>query len=225
MLTALLGGTFNPIHRGHTHAALAAADALGIAEVRMLLSARPTHRDDVHVSIEDRWQMLELACADEPRLSPDATEIERQEPSYTVTTLERLHSKHPGILPSWILGHDAFQLLYEWFQWQRLMSLANLIVLRRPGMEVGLAPQMQEFVDTYAVDTLAPDRVGQMVWLELELLAISATDIRQGIRRGDAVAHLLHEPVYAYIRAHNLYESTDAHATQFKSRINMEDAH
>ena len=208
MLTAIYGGTFNPVHRGHTQAALTAAKALQVDTVRMMLSARPSHRDDVCAGVAHRWRMLELACALYPELTPDDTEMKQPTPSFTVVTLQQLHRSHPGIVPCWILGHDAFQLLNEWFEWDTLTDFANLVVLRRAGVPVDLCREMQTFVERFAVDTLAPDRVGQLLWLDASLPDISSTQIRNRIRCGAPVEHLLEAPVCTYIRAHNLYRET-----------------
>ena len=77
MRLGLYGGTFDPVHQGHIHAALSSYQYLSLSEVRMILAARPDHRDQPDTPNVHRWEMLKLACADHPELEADATEVER----------------------------------------------------------------------------------------------------------------------------------------------------
>ena len=72
-MICLLGGTFDPVHLGHIHAAIAVCRALALDEIHLVLSARPSHKNTTGASLEDRWEMLRLACSDDARLIPTAT--------------------------------------------------------------------------------------------------------------------------------------------------------
>jgi nicotinate-nucleotide adenylyltransferase len=209
MLVGLYGGTFNPIHRGHTHAALAVCQALGLNEVRMVLSARPGHRNQPAVSELHRWRMLELACGEHHELVPDDGEIRRPGESFTVRTLEDLHDDQPGVVACWILGQDSFATLPSWFEWRRIMTLANLVVLERPGQTAIEPPELMELCQAHEVDRLAHEHPGQIVRLSLPMLEISSTQIRADIKAGKPVDMLLAEPVWAYIRQHDLYQPSE----------------
>ena len=128
-MICLFGGTFDPIHRGHLLAAERVCDALELAEILLVLSARPSHKESTGASLEDRWRMLELACRDHPRLKPDDREMRRRRPSYTVETLQELAEEFPGTSLTWVLGSDAYALLPSWYEWRRVLELANLVVL------------------------------------------------------------------------------------------------
>ena len=110
-MICLFGGTFDPVHNGHLHAAETVVAALGVDEIRLVLSARPSHKDRTGASLEHRWAMLQLACADRPQLVPDDREIRRQRPSYTVETLEAVRAEAPDEDLAWVIGSDAFALL------------------------------------------------------------------------------------------------------------------
>ncbi len=209
MLVGYYGGTFDPVHLGHTHAALAVARALDLPEVRMVLAARPGHRGLPMSDTSARWAMLERACAGHAELVPDDMELQRAGESYTVTTLEAVREANPDALPCWILGQDAFATLPIWHRWQDLLEHCNLIVVDRPGDRRDEPPEVQALCERHECDTLQRDSLGQIVRLELAMLEISASDIRRRIAAGQPVEHLLAADVCTYIRRHRLYQSEE----------------
>ncbi len=82
---AVFGGTFNPVHYGHLRSALELVERLGLAELRLMPSARPPHREEPGCSAEHRLAMVELAVAGEPRLTCDGRELERSGKSFTIS--------------------------------------------------------------------------------------------------------------------------------------------
>lgn len=215
-MICLLGGTFDPVHVGHVHAARQVCDALGVAEIRLLLAARPGHRGATGASAPERWDMLVLACREEPRLSPDATELRRAElagrPSYTVETLEALRQAHPQTPLVWVVGSDAYLLLATWHRWREVFELANLVVLGRPGAGFDLRGELAALTRERQVSTDFPDNAGGVRLLEAPMLDVSATAIRDAIAHGSrrtadgrAVADLLPPAVYTYIKQYHLY--------------------
>ena len=144
-MIALYGGTFDPVHNGHLHAAKMVCDLLDLAELRLVLSARPSHRSDTGASISERFAMLRLACADDDRLIADDQEIHRDGPSYTVDTLEAFRASYPAEPLCWVIGWDAYRLLTSWHRWRRVAELANLVVVQRPGHEAALTEEMEQF--------------------------------------------------------------------------------
>ncbi len=205
MLVGLYGGTFDPVHLGHTHAALSVARALGLSEVRMVLAARPGHRGQPASSVADRWAMLELSCAEHDELVPDDIELKREGESYTVATLEAVRAADPLAVPCWIMGQDAFATLPIWHRWQELLEHGNLVVVDRPGDRREEPAEVVALARRHECETLRADSVGQIVRLEMPMLEVSASDIRRRVAAGAPVAHLLAGPVNTYIREHGLY--------------------
>ncbi len=206
-MICLFGGTFDPVHLGHLHAARTVCRALALREIRLVLSARPSHRPGPSASLAHRWAMLELACADDPRLVPDDREMRRRGPSYTVETLEALRAEQPQACITWVMGSDAYALLPAWYRWREILELANLVVLARPGSFPALDPRMERFTRAHRTDSLAGRRCGGILVLEAPMKEISAAEIRSALAAGRAVAHLLPDPVATYIRTHHLYEA------------------
>lgn len=207
------GGTFDPVHLGHLHAARSVCSALGLAQLRLLLSARPGHRHAPAASVSARWKMLRLACANDPALIPDDLEIQRAErqtaPSYTVDTLLELRRALPNEPVLWVIGSDALAGLPTWHRWQALPDLAHLVVLRRPGGALPDTGPVAELLAARQVEGAAPalraKPAGAIVVLELEMLPISATAVREALASGAPVDKLLPPAVTAYILQHRLY--------------------
>jgi len=223
-LIGLFGGTFDPVHRGHVHAAVAVCDELGLDRLRLILSARPGHRDAPGTAVAHRWAMLSLAAEVDVRLQPDDRECRRNGPSYTIDTLTELRAEQPSSGLCWVLGWDQFRLLEEWHRWQALLELCNLVVLPRPAAAsstaVALAPRwwasavdelsptLQALTAACRVDGLRQQRQGAIYFLRSQMLALSATQIREHIAAGRPVEHLLPPGVYTYIKKHGLYGVT-----------------
>lgn len=199
------GGTFDPIHNGHLHAARTVCDALGLTSLRLVLSARPSHRQDTGANIEQRWEMLELACGEDSRLIADDREIRRHGPSYTVETLEAVRAAHTETPIGWVIGWDAYRLLTSWYRWQQVAELTNLIVVHRPGHQIALDDDMLEFTRQHRVAALQGEKSGSVLILEQQMLAISAAVVRELLVSGKTADHLLPGTVATYIRQHNLY--------------------
>lgn len=206
-MICLFGGTFDPIHLGHLHAADVVCRVLEVAEIRLVLSARPSHKAATGADLTHRWAMLQLACADDERFVPDDREMHRSRPSYTVETLEAVRAETPSASLCWVIGSDAYALLPSWHRWQDVLRLANLVVLSRPGPFPDLDAEMRRLTARHRVSSLAGCHSGGILVVDNAMKEIAAADIRADIASGRDVSHLLPPPVATYIRRHHLYGS------------------
>lgn len=210
-MICLFGGTFDPVHVGHVHAAGAVCDTLELSVIRMLLSARPGHRGQTGATTTQRWEMLNLACAHDPRLLPDDTEVRRAErvgrPSYAVETLEQVRAGQPAAVVAWVLGSDAYRDLTTWHRWRELLDLANLVVLHRPGVPLGLPGELEALTSAHRIEAKPRKPAGGVLLLEAPMLDVSATRVRQALAGADRTiaADLLPPAVYTYIKEYHLY--------------------
>lgn len=129
----LLGGSFNPAHRGHRRISLAALDALGLDEIWWLVSpGNPLKAgDDDMAPIEARLRSAE-AVADGTRIR--VMDFERQAGTrFTVDTLTQLIRRHPRFRFVWIMGEDTLPNFHMWRSWRRIARLVPIAVVSRPG--------------------------------------------------------------------------------------------
>ena len=201
-MIAFLGGTFDPVHNGHLHAARVASRVLS-CPVRLVLSAHPPHRPQPAASPRRRWALLERACAAEANLDADDRELQRGGPSYTVDTLEALRSRHGDDPLAWIIGTDAFNEIQTWRRWRKVLDFGHLLVLPRPGAQLD-GPALK-FYHEHRCRDLERRPAGGLRLLDEAMLPVSASAVRALIANGEDASHLLPDGVYAYIRQHGLY--------------------
>ncbi len=130
----LLGGSFNPAHRGHRRISLAALDALGLDEVWWLVSpGNPLKSGKVMAPYEHR---LDSARAMARRAPIRASDFEaRAGTRYTIDTVDALFQRHPRDRFIWLMGADTVAEFHHWKRWRTLARRLPIAVVSRPGYE------------------------------------------------------------------------------------------
>ena len=196
MRVALFGGTFDPPHRGHLGIATAAADAFHLDRVLFAPAGRQPLKPHGHPTpFTDRLAMTSLACAQDPRFEASILYAPHPGglPNYTVDTLAALHQQMPEALIFNLVGADSFLGLPLWHQPERLLELAEWIVVSRPGFPLeGLPLSPQERSRVHLLQTVHED--------------IAATTLRERLHTGDPCTDLLPETVSNYALTHDLYD-------------------
>ncbi len=210
-MIGVLGGTFDPIHDGHLAMARFARTQLDLSKVLLIPAGFPWQRQP-RASAEDRLHMAELAVVQQPFIEVDAREVRRPTPTYTLDTLEELHASYGSDQPfCLILGSDAFLNLPTWKEWTRVLELAHVVVLCRPGFDLPvehLSPPLREAWDARqgSVAELQNSPGGRMIRLEMPPVPISSTQIRHALAHSlSSLEDLLPPPVLNYIETHHLY--------------------
>lgn len=196
---ALLGGTFDPVHTGHLHAARAVRAELGLASVTLVLSARPPHRAVV-ASAAARWRMLRLAVANEVGLEVSDIEVERRGPSYSIDTIDTFAAAGDTVV--WILGSDGLDAFTTWHQYDAFATRCHVAVVARPESEVRALPGFREVLRP---DCLARRPAGLVFVARSAMLDVSATAVRRLAAHGEDASRLLTPAVWNYIRRRGLY--------------------
>ena len=201
MRVGLLGGTFDPVHRGHLAIAGECRERLVLERVCFVPAGQPWLKAGPPLAeARRRLRMVELATAGQPHFQVLANEVERPGISYTVDTLEELQAAWgPAAELYFILGRDAFQSLPRWKDSERLLSLCRWVVVNRPGYE-----EAEGEGDCSSAD-LADHRPGTVIPVSLPSLDISSTEIRRRVANGQPIDHLVPEAVAYYIAEHGLY--------------------
>ncbi len=213
--TAVLGGTFNPIHYGHLLLADEILEILALDRVLFVPAALPPHKSARGLaSATDRQAMVELATASHPRFEVSDVELRRAGPSYTVDTLEAL--RRPGEELFLIVGSETFLDLLSWREPRRVAALARLVVVPRTGSafdpESAAAQKVlreiggEQFV---RADGGQPEPRGVLL-VHATSLPLSASDLRRRVREGASLAYRLPETVAAYIHERGLYRDDPA---------------
>jgi nicotinate-nucleotide adenylyltransferase len=208
MRLGYFGGSFDPPHLGHLAVARAAAESFALDEVLLVPTGRqPLKPTGPVASFADRLAMVDLLCESHPsgrhvRESPRfrAAALEAPLPdgsaNYTVDTLIRLRAElDPGDSVFVVVGADAFGDLRHWREPDRLLTLADWVVVSRPGFSIGR-------LDALALSPLQRQRVHLLKGVSEPA---SATRIRQQLSNGEVCEGLLTVGVVSYIRAHRLY--------------------
>lgn len=205
MRIALFGGTFDPPHRGHLAIAGAAADAFHLDSVLFAPAGRqPLKLDGDPSSFADRLAMTTLACAEDERFQASAIDAPRPDglPNYTVDTLDELRRTMPDAALFNLVGADSFLDLPRWRDPNRLLELAEWIVVSRPGFSLP-DPSLDDLSPLH----LTAHRAARVHLLTTVNEDISATALRQRLHTGDACTDLLPTAVSSYIQAHHLYQN------------------
>ena len=197
MRLGILGGTFDPVHRGHLALAHAACDELSLDEVLFLPAGQPWRKAGrIIASNEHRLAMLRRALEGEAAFPVSTLELERPGPSYTADTLEALKVDRPEDELFFLLGEDALMDLPNWERPQRILELAMLAVARRADT----SPKALEETERHL-----PGLGERVIWLKMSAVAVSATEIRERVRGGQPIGDLALATVEEYIREQGLY--------------------
>ncbi|MGA7616283.1 MAG: nicotinate-nucleotide adenylyltransferase [Thermoanaerobaculia bacterium] len=198
----LLGGTFDPFHRGHLEPVQDVCDemqwdlVLYVPAYRQPFKSQRSSESPFH-----RYAMCVLGCEDDPRLKVTTLELERGALSYTVETLEELRNRYRSAVLDWIIGEDSLDQLMQWRSIGRIFELANFVVLRRGGESV------PEMLKGRLREAATRGRSGSLVVAANRRLPVSSTEIRERLGRGETISDLVPPRVASYIQKYGLYES------------------
>jgi nicotinate-nucleotide adenylyltransferase len=189
MRIGVLGGTFDPIHKGHLALAEASIEGLKLNQILLIpMNQHPfKNQDQIIASPETRLEMVRLAVEGNPMCHVSDLEIKRGGVSFTVDTLEELKKKFPDPHTLFfITGGDWGCELQSWKNINRILSLACFVVANRPG---------------YHVSQL-PEKVSR---LEFEPLNVSSTEIRCKIKKGESISADVPPRLEQFIKVNGLY--------------------
>jgi nicotinate-nucleotide adenylyltransferase len=192
----VLGGTFDPIHIGHLVIAEEARIKLGLSEVLFVPAGQPWLKLDRNITpAVHRVEMVRRAIADNPHFKLYTLEVERAGPSYTVDTLTMLR-KQLGSEASlfFILGRDTLAELPLWKEPQKVVQLCRLVAPPRLGSR-----------DLKHLEKAIPGLLAKVIQLDMPVIGISSSEIRQRIAQGLPIRYLVPPEVEKYITEHKIY--------------------
>ncbi|HEM6116829.1 nicotinate-nucleotide adenylyltransferase [Streptococcus pluranimalium] len=182
----ILGGNFNPVHNAHLVVADQVRQQLGLDQVYLMPEFEPPHVDHKEtIDEKHRLKMLELAIQDVQGLDIETIELERKGISYTYDTMKLLTEKNPDVDYYFIIGADMVDYLPKWHKIDELIQMVQFVGVQRPKYKAGTS---------YPV-----------IWVDVPLMDISSSMIRDFIKKDRQPNYLLPKPVLDYIEAEGLY--------------------
>jgi len=188
-MIGLFGGSFDPVHLGHLLVAEAAREELGLKRLFFIPAAQsPFKPDRQPTSAAERLRLLRLALAGREWCELDDQEIRRGGISYTIDTVQHYVTRFPTARLYYLIGADHIKQLPAWRDAQGLAALLEFVVIPRPGQPAASLPS------PFRGRTLSGFPLG-----------VSSSQIRERIRSGLSVEHLVPGPVAEAIRNNRLY--------------------
>lgn len=217
---AIYGGTFDPVHAGHLEIARRVSQLFAIDEFLFVPASAAPHKLDREVSSPlHRYAMLALATQTNPRLLVSTFELDEPARQYTVDTLDHFRSQSEAFADLFfVMGADSWAEITTWREWERLMTLASLIVVTRPGVEFSAAnvsgAVAERMVDVRGKTTgsapLMIEPGSRKIFVtDVVTMDVSATQARKAARenRSEELDRLVPLEVANYVGKYRLYRN------------------
>jgi len=199
----LFGGTFDPIHVGHTTVIAFALEQIGAEKVIFIPAKQsPLKMFSPKISNEDRMKIITLAICENQNFELSDHEIKKSGFSYTLETVRYFHSLYSeDVSLYWLTGADSLDELSHWYGILDLIDECNLSVMYRAGCK---EPDFSRFMDAWGQERV--EKLQRNV-IKTPLIDISSTQIRDRLAKGMDVSGMLHPAVIDYIADRRLYRS------------------
>lgn len=193
MRLGIFGGSFDPVHCGHLALAAAARQSLPLDRVLFVPAFSPPHKPARHLApVADRVAMIEAAIRDHDGFTLSRIEVDSAAPAYTLDTVRALQRHYgPSVEYVLLLGWDSWLDFPQWHQAATLRTLVEIAAAPRSGPDGDRGPARGDRRD--------------VVRIPCEPLAISSSDIRARVARGEGIRDLVPAAVKTYIETHGLY--------------------
>lgn len=192
----ILGGTFNPVHNGHLALAQNAYKSLGLDKVIFMPSGNSYMKSNV-LDADIRVEMIEKAIEPFPYFEMSLIDVNREGNTYTCDTLQILHDEQPDTEFYFIIGADCLFQIEEWHKPDTIFSLATLACAVRDDYNIGMLREKRDELSR---------RNAHIVFLDLPLVNISSTDIRNRASEHLSLDGLVPDAVADYILQEHIYE-------------------
>lgn len=208
--TGLLGGTFNPVHRGHIELGLKIQEAFGLDRVLYILSARPPHKKRQALPpAELRLAMLRAALQPHPGLVPCDLELKRRGFSWTIDTLRELKAALPGERFYFITGSEGFLKIRTWKDYRQVLREVLFVIVLRSRRHRAPVERLlrEEGVPLRREPGDAQEPPGAFLHAYVsDYLELSATAIRRKRSHGQDVSPYVEQNVHKIMEEIKLYE-------------------
>lgn len=205
MGVGLFGGTFDPVHIAHLRVAEEVREAFSLEKVYFIPTwIQPLKGGATHAGADDRVRMLEMATKGNSFFRTSKVEVRRKGISYSIDTVKLFSRRFEDLY--FLVGLDAFSDIGLWKGSAELFSIANFVVMVRPGGKMeGLPGPLKD--QAIAVDDLTWEHAsGKRIYLHhMTQLDVSSTAIRDLSKKGRSIRYLVPDAVERYIAKRGLY--------------------
>lgn len=194
IIIGLFGGSFDPIHNGHLRLADWTRKQLSLNRVIFVPAAIPPHKKNLILSdVKYRYQIVQIAIDGIPYFEVSDIELKRKGISYTIDTILYLKKKYAITEKDLylIIGADSLIDFHNWKNPNKILDNCQVVCLRRPQINL---------------DNVPTNLKKQVMILDSPLIDISATEIREKVKSGAAISHLVPSAVEKYIIENDLYQ-------------------
>ncbi len=198
---ALFGGTFDPIHLGHTTVAQEVIQQLHLDKLIFIPAKRsPLKQTFPQAPDDDRLTMIRLSLQDLPACDVDDYELLCPSPGYTLHTIRHFREIFgTNTLLFWLIGADSIQELIHWYKITELLDECLIVSMYRAGYKT---PDYSALVSVFGENRV---RILQSHIVKTSLINISSTDIRHRLASGETIRDLVHPDVLTYLHTRQLY--------------------
>ena len=211
---AFYGGSFDPVHNGHLAVAEELTEFFELDEFVLIPAFHAPHKARLKpTSAYQRFAMLCLATAPLSQVKVSTMELEVPEKPYTIETLTKLKSEMPDDEIFFVMGADSWQEITTWRDWEKVLTIVNIIVVTRPNYEIGFSHVTDEIrkriVDTRVVSGEWKLESENAIYITNAVqMDISATRIRKMIRANEkGWKKLVNKDVAEHIEKYDLYRA------------------
>ena len=215
MNIGILGGTFDPIHRGHSYVAQCVLEMFGLNHILFMVSKFPPHKREYSItSSSHRYAMVDLDLLDNQNLYPSAWEIDQETLSYTVETLQYFTHRYPENQYCFIAGSDSLNEIHLWKDYDKLLEEYCFVFVQRPGIEVDLnklkiSESSKRNIRKFSKKEQLSISPGQSFLASINAPDVSSTSIREMISEGKRLpSEMVSAAVFQYIKKYRLYEKS-----------------
>ena len=214
---AFYGGSFDPLHNGHLLIAQKLTELFALDEFVFVPAFHAPHKKTKQpTSAFHRFAMISSAVGSEPKIKISTVELDAPEKPFTFETQAKLISELTETEIFFVIGADSWQEINTWREWEKVLTLTNIIVVTRPDFEIGFS-HVTEKVAEKIVDLRRADQEAQnnfrfaigdsrIYITDAVFLDTSATEIRRKIRAGENNwRELVPNEVAKHIEKYELY--------------------
>ncbi len=212
---AFYGGSFDPVHLGHLQIARELAEHFELDKFVLIPAFHAPHKSRRKpTSGYHRFAMLCLATQDDSSIEVSTMELEAPEKPYTIETMKMVLADKPAESIYFVMGSDSWAEITTWKDWKKVLEIVNIIVVTRPGYEIGFSHITDEIgqriVDlriAKGMKAIKDETAANQIFLtDAVLTDISSTEIRHAVRDNKkGWEKLVSKETEEYIRKYKLY--------------------